>query len=248
MGAEVVPTVGIVCKSAENDLVRAGDPDGRVARAYRLALEAVGLSVKLLPTNLAPHEQQELFECHGYLLAGGASDVSIGYAQKFPEAPHEPAELDVERDLTERKVVLHARAGGKPLLGICRGMQLLNVVLGGQLFPLVGERRSLHRSLNTPFDRAIHSARVSACSRLRKVLGASPIPVNSAHGVAVYRTGGETRVCARSEDGVVEAIEVPEDTWTIGVQWHPEALLEDPRQLALFVDFAGYVRKGGLGG
>ncbi|HZI20629.1 MAG TPA: gamma-glutamyl-gamma-aminobutyrate hydrolase family protein [Pyrinomonadaceae bacterium] len=238
----MTPLIGIVCKSADNDLVRSGDPKYRVARPYRLAIESVGLKTRLIPTDLAANERHQITGCNGYVLAGGASDVSIGCDYSGAVGRVDSCTRDVARDQVEQQVVLHAREHGNPLLCICRGMQLLNNVLGGKTSPLRGHHLERHRRLDTPFDASVHTIQIAAGSGLRRILGANVAEVNSAHGFAVSEIADQVSAAALSEDGIVEAIEVRADAWTVGVQWHPEALLDDPRQFALFKDFARQVR------
>jgi putative glutamine amidotransferase len=175
-------------------------------------------------------------DCFGFILAGGASEVSIGL--ELENANHS---LDLKRDELESTVVAHARESGKPLFCICRGMQLLNATLGGSNGVLNQDQLERHRRLDTPFQTTVHAVKLVTGSSTRRILGAPIVQVNSAHGFAVSRVAENARITAFSDDCVAEGIEVPSDFWTVGVQWHPESLLADPRQLALFENFADHI-------
>ncbi len=139
---------------------------------------------------------------------------------------------DRRRDAMEFALLARATREGLPVLGICRGAQLLNVFHGG----------TLHRDLEgfyveTPPARTFlprKSVRLTPASRLAEILGADPCRVNALHRQAVDAIAGPLRVAAREQTGVVQALERPGEPLTLGVQWHPEYLPQIPRQQALF--------------
>ena len=135
----------------------------------------------------------------------------------------------------DRALLAAALERDRPVLGICYGMQVLAIHCGGALHfdlptdvPSAGEHR-----LSDP--RARHAIRVEAATRLRDVLGAEQVPVNSRHHQAVA-DAGSARVTARSADGIVEAVELPGARFALGVQWHPESL-DAPHREPLFAAF-----------
>lgn len=150
---------------------------------------------------------------------------------------------DRERDAFEIAVVGAASRRGVPILGICRGMQVLNVALGGTLHQHLPDVSGLaHRVLN-PFDAPVHSAGFEPDSAIAGGLGRSRTEVNSVHHQAVDRMGKGLRATAYAEDGTVEAIE-DRDGLQLGVQWHPE-FLADPyaeEQIGLFRTLLAGVR------
>lgn len=170
----------------------------------------------------------------GLLISGGAFDVP---PEAYGEIRH-PAcgPANPERTGFERSLLEGALARGMPLLGICGGMQLLNVVRGGSLWqdlkaqlPGVDDHEQ-----KTPRDRPAHPLIVEAGSWLARACAPAPA-VNSTHHQAVNRVGRGLVATAFGPDGVVEALEDPSARFVIGVQWHPEMLLESaPWNLALF--------------
>lgn len=140
--------------------------------------------------------------------------------------------IDPDRDAFEREALQSALDQGLPVLGICRGAQLLNVHLGG----------TLHQHLRgfyteTPEVRSIlprKQIRVSPGSRLAELVGGQPMAVNGLHHQAIDRLGDGLVVVAQSTAGVVQAIEDPAAPYLIGVQWHPEFLPYASRQRAIF--------------
>ena len=140
--------------------------------------------------------------------------------------------LNHERDALEKPLIAEALKRGVPLLGICRGMQLLNVVAGGSLHQdIVGfyEEQPAIRSVlprkKIDIERDSKLARILVTTRLR---------VNALHSQAIDRLGEGLAISAREASGVVQAIEQSGDRFTIGVQWHPEYLPQRPEQRALF--------------
>lgn len=139
---------------------------------------------------------------------------------------------DPARDAMEMALIEQALERGMPLLGICRGMQMINVAAGG----------SLHQSLQGYYDeypqiRSVLPRKhvlLREGSRLQAVLGCDACRVNALHNQAIDRPGRSMVEVAVEPNGVVQAIERQGEHWVIGVQWHPEYLPQDPRQRALF--------------
>ena len=139
---------------------------------------------------------------------------------------------DLARDALERRMAEEALAADVPLLGLCRGAQLLNVVLGGTLHADITDLY-----VETPQIRTVlpkKTVTITAGSRLAEVLGAGPCAVNALHHQAVHRLGRGLSIVAREANGIVQAVEDPARRFCIGVQWHPEYLPQVPRQQALF--------------
>src|SRR5207245_1266296 len=137
-------------------------------------------------------------------------------------------EVDSERDALELPLARDAIAAGLPVLGICRGMQLLNVAVGGSLIQHLDGHRA---GANAGDPSALHPVRVAPSSRLREILGADEVSVNSRHHQAVRDAdlAPSLEATAWSPDGVIEAVEMPGNGFVLGVQWHPERVDEvDP--------------------
>jgi putative glutamine amidotransferase len=207
-------------------------------------LEAIersgGLPVILVP---APTAQLRSLvgRLDGLVLSGGPDLEPATYGQH----PHDrigPTEPEV--DEFELALCVAAIAEGKPVLGICRGMQVLNVALGGTLhqhLPDVLGGRIGHRQ-RKPGRVGTHPVAIAPDSRLARVIGDQPLVVNSFHHQAIDRLAPGLRAVAYAPDDVIEAVEGVGAEAVFGVQWHAESMISQPRQLALFealVAFAG---------
>lgn len=141
------------------------------------------------------------------------------------------ARLDPTRDALEKWIVEAALDGGIPLLGVCRGAQMLNVVSGGTLDQ---DAYASHPSRRYRTILPRKDVTVTDGTRLSQIVGAAPMKVNALHSQSVDRLGRTLRVAARDDGGMVQAIERVRDPFAIGVQWHPEHLFYARRQRALF--------------
>ena len=178
----------------------------------------------------------------GVLLPGSPTDVD---PQLYRAAPHPHlGKLYPERDKTDFTLLNDAETHGKPLLGICFGVQSLNVYRGGSLvqdIPSVVRDAVAHDTKDTadaPADPARHLVHLTPESLIARLAGKTEIMVNSYHHQAVQNTGQGLRPVAVAPDGVVEAVEDPKKKFLVGVQWHPERGFEsDPLSQALFKSF-----------
>lgn len=157
-------------------------------------------------------------------------------ARKSPGPSGDPA-----RDELESRLIGEAIRSGKPLLGICRGAQLLNVHLGGTLHQALDEFYVETPQVTTVRPRK--TIEIEPGSRLADVLRTERCRVNALHRQAVDRVAEELRIVAREESGVVQAIEHPERDFVIGVQWHPEYLPQVKRQRRIFARLVDAARK-----
>jgi putative glutamine amidotransferase len=140
--------------------------------------------------------------------------------------------VEPAHDAFELAVARAAVAAGRPLLAICRGLQVLNVALGGTLHQHITDSET-----TVPHRKHHHEVSIDATSRLAEATGATTVVGHSYHHQALDRVGEGLRVTARAADGIVEGAELT-DGWVVGVQWHPEDTAEDdPRQQALFDAF-----------
>lgn len=179
------------------------------------------------------------------LLLGGGSDVAPERYGK-ERLPNADLELDEERDDTEFPLLKNALRDGAPVLGICRGLQVVNVELGGTLVQdLPSQRPSevLHDDSGDDRTNRVHSVRVSGDTRLGRIAGAREIDVNSRHHQAIEHTADGLVVSATAPDGVIEAVESREGRWLVAVQWHPENLRDDAVSRRLFREFVEAVRR-----
>jgi len=180
----------------------------------------------------------------GLLVTGGAFDIP---AEAYGESSGEGmGPLKQGRTTFEAALMRAALKRNLPVFGVCGGMQLLNVVLGGSLHQDIGRELPGAREHEQKHDRAQpqHPVEVKEGTLLADALGKGPIMVNSTHHQAVKQAGERVVVSAVAPDGVVEAIESPAYAWAVGVQWHPELMLSSiPAQLGLYKAFVHRARE-----
>jgi putative glutamine amidotransferase len=195
-----------------------------LSRAYVDAIQRAGAIALMVPPDewVAEHPDSVLDGLDGLLLAGGA-DIDPG---AYDAEPH-PKTVNTrpDRDSAEIALALRALHRDLPVLGICRGMQLMNVALGGTLVQHLPEDvgHTDHRRTLGSFDNADHDVRLEPGSLAAKAAGRVVVPTKSHHHQAVDSLGEGVVATGWSVlDDLVEAIEVPSSRWALGVQWHPE--------------------------
>lgn len=190
--------------------------------SYILALEQFGVApVLITPSHSTTAIRALLDACSGLVLSGGEDVEPSRYGEE--PSPALGATL-ASRDEMELTALEHAITRGMPVLGICRGCQVLNVYFGGSLYQDIETERPghlLHQQLASWTDRT-HDATVQPDSLLHRIVQSDVLRINSFHHQAVKGLGEGLRVVARAEDGLVEAIEHETLPWVLGVQWHPE--------------------------
>lgn len=202
---------------------------------YVLPVSMAGGVPIVIPTHLTDAEADRIVDlCDGFLFSGGI-DISPSFFGEDAHAGIEDCHYGL--DLVQFTLIKKVLAARKPLLGICRGEQLLNVACGGTLYQDLGEQPGVfikHRQ-QTPFRDVAHRVTIAEDSELAKLLGTSTM-VNSYHHQAVKEAGEGVRITAYSADHVAEAIELPDYPFAVGVQWHPERMVSmgDRTMLPLF--------------
>lgn len=202
----------------------------------RAVQEAGGISVPLPPC-LDDRSRDALWERLDGLLLTGGGDVD---PRRFGEPPHPTlSEVSEARDALELELTIRAVDAGLPLFAICRGVQVLNVALGGTLHQDIPSHvgRTVMHTQQAPCDEATHPVKVQVeRGRLGPILGASELAVNSFHHQALNRLGRGLQPIAWAPDEVIEAVDLPGARGlVIGVQWHPEDLItHDPAARRLF--------------
>lgn len=187
---------------------------------------------------------ETLSVCDGIILSGG-EDVD---PQLFGQDPHHQlGPTTPERDLAEIAMVKYALENNIPLLAICRGVQILNVALGGTLIQDIPSqiKESIQHSQKIDRSRDTHWVTISRDSKLYGIVGSERVRVNSLHHQAIDRVANDLRVVAQSSDGIVEAVEyIQPTTFTVGVQWHPESMASTNSEMNnIFVEFIKKVRR-----
>lgn len=206
------------------------EPDRVVA--YESALAAVGLE---------PVRNPESLEGLAGLLLTGGSDVNPALYGEAPQLETQPS--DDQRDALEIRLLKQALEINLPVLAICRGLQLFNVVHGGTLIQHL-ENRLHEKRTDLPASADNHTATVQPETKLAAIMGSGKIAVNSRHHQAIGKVGEGLRVSAMSEDGVIEAVERPDKAFAVAVQWHPEdRCMVDARDRKLFESFAAAVEQ-----
>lgn len=206
-----------------------------------------------IPLLIAPTETLSLENIYpmmdGLCLTGG-DDIHPSF---FHEniAPHYTGKIDVARDHLEHKLITHALAHNIPIFGICRGMQALNVFLGGSLYQDIAHERKgalTHKFPSTDRTLRSHEITLEKNSQLAHIIGATNFSVNSIHHQGVKELGRDLVASATSPDGLIEAIELPHHAFVIGVEWHPEELADSASRklFSHFVDAATTRKRGGL--
>lgn len=202
---------------------------------YIETIQAAGGDVKLIPNNSTVDELEEFRRiCDGVLLSGGGDIDPLLYGQQPHHATHT---INMNRDRVEFGLVHLALDSNWPILGICRGHQMLNVALGGTLFqdiPTVCASDIRHQ-VNDLYP--AHTIQIEASTKLHQILDQDSIQVNSRHHQAIQDLASDLRVTARSSDGLIEGIELPGHPYFIGVQWHPENLQDHEEHKRIFESF-----------
>jgi putative glutamine amidotransferase len=179
------------------------------------------------------------------LVLGGGGDVDPArYGQ--PPLENGTLEVDPERDRIDFALFDEARRTGAPVLGICRGLQVVNVALGGTLVQdIPAERPSevVHARTREEKTRLDHTVAVAPETRLSALAAAPQVRVNSRHHQAIDALAPGLAITGLSPDGLPEAVEATGDTWVLAVQWHPENLAGDPVSRRLFSEFVRAARE-----
>jgi microsomal dipeptidase-like Zn-dependent dipeptidase/gamma-glutamyl-gamma-aminobutyrate hydrolase PuuD len=194
---------------------------------YKSVREAGGIPVILPPERYDMETLSEwLRPLDGLLLSGGADINPLLLGEEPIEALHG---VNPERDLCELLLARMASDRQLPILGICKGVQVLTVALGGTVLQDIWtqhEGTRLKHSQQAPRDLVTHSVSVAPDSLLFQIYGKESVAVNSFHHQAVGTAGPLLRVCGLAPDGVVEAVEASDHRPIVGVQWHPECLAD----------------------
>lgn len=179
----------------------------------------------------------------GLLLTGGGdvSEEGFGGNNYAKGCMARISFMSAERDVFEWAAVRAAWNENKPCLGICRGLQVMNVSFGGKLLRDIAERHpdsTINHMQPKPWTEPTHSVRIEATSWLAQILGGLEFEVNSLHHQCISEPAPEGRIVAWAPDGIPEALEFDAKHFFVGVQWHPEQMGTMPQLFEAFVDAA----------
>ena len=225
------PLIGVTVSKLTDDVEKHKDA---IPSAYSDAVVRCGGLPLLIPNEYPLSDLESLAgKLNGILFSGGGDlnpNLYKGERDKFSHG------ISNERDALEMALVKIALASDLPVLGICRGFQLLNVALGGSLFtdlPTQRPSRIIHSTLASD----AHEVTIETHSRLFQVIGSERLRVNSRHHQAVRNLADGLQVTANASDGLIESFELPGKRFFLAVQWHPENLQNMPEHRRIFESF-----------
>lgn len=206
--------------------------------------KAGGVPVAISPLSSDAYLDEIIERIDGLLLTGGGDVDPKHYGMSHKK---KLGRIEVKRDILEMRLLDKALEKGIPVLGICRGLQLINVYFDGTLIqdiPSEFDSAVDHQALQGTKSTPSHSVKLESDSVLSDCFESREIDVNSLHHQMIDRLGDQLVATAYSEDGVIEAIEQKDNPNLFAVQWHPEMMaLEYPEQLAIFEKFVGMAKK-----
>jgi putative glutamine amidotransferase len=204
-------------------------PDTLAPIAYwatSLAIKMYGATPVRLTASTFHQHRKETFQA---IIIGGGSDIDPGL---YGQGDEEISPVDPARDAFEVEMIEHALATHLPILGICRGAQLINVVLGGTLFGDIRRLRMKTSNRRNPLPSK--RANLVSGGRVAQIFGQSRWWINSLHSQAIDSLGEGLKIVVRDDDQFVQAVESADSRFIVGVQWHPEYLFYLGRQRRIF--------------
>ena len=205
---------------------------------YAKAISMSGGLPVLIPLSLSNADLDALLVRLDGILFTGGYDID---PHQYGNQPHPKVEgVDEDRDRIEIYLVRAVTRSLKPFLGICRGLQVINVALGGSLYEHLPDQFPgdiIHDNHQRVRDYLAHNVSLEPGSLLSQIISSYPVQVNSLHHQGVRRIAPDLLPIAHSPDGLIEAIEMPGHLYGLAVQWHPEELLEYEEMRKLFQTF-----------
>lgn len=207
-------------------------------RAYcDCILEAGGLPVLLSLSENSNDFKEYAQSFDGFLLTGGQDiDANLYGEENLSFA----GDINPDRDMLDILLVKELIKLDKPVLGICRGAQMLNVVSGGTLYQDIDsqfDKVMIKHVYNCPRSHSVHKVSIKEDSHLFNIYKQNQISVNSYHHQAIKNVADDFKVVARANDGIIEAIEHKEKSMILGVQWHPEDLCKTNKEMIAIFNY-----------
>ncbi len=227
------PLIGITTYNAKNSY---GRDISAVQHTYIRAVTQAGGIPILIPAILPSNDLNDLYNRLQGILFSGGGDISLKY---FAGAQHPSIhQVDEARDVTEISLLRQSVENQKPFLAICRGIQVMNVAMGGTLHTHIPDQvsNSLKHD-NEEFKIIAHPVNIAEDSKMAEIFGETLLHVNSLHHQGIKDLASNLRIVGHAPDGVIEAVEIADHPYAIGVQWHPEWLTDQPAMQKLFKSF-----------
>lgn len=217
-----------------------------VTEAYVTALIEAGALPIMIPLGLPKSDLEDLRNRMDAILLTGGGDID---PDLYGGVPHPTVhEIDHDRDRDELHLARKVIETGQPFLGICRGLQVLNVALGGTLYTHITDQHpgAMRHDFwpDHPRDRISHPVRIDEDTALAEILGHPMLDVNSLHHQGIKDLAQGLKPSAYAPDGLIEAVELPDHPFGLAVQWHPEWLSGEYRTPALFKAFVQAASNG----
>jgi putative glutamine amidotransferase len=235
------PLIGITTRNGKD---ADGHPLTALQHAYiKAVMQAGGMPIPI-PSILDEEDFLDLYSRLAGILFSGGGDISLDY---FRGDDHPRiGEVDLNRDATEIGLMRVAVNDGKPVLGICRGAQVMNVALGGTLYTHIPDqvKGALDHAYPGDLRRVlVHPVNVDEESRAAEIFGETLLNVNSLHHQGLKDVASVLRVVGYAPDGVIEVVEIPDHPYALSVQWHPEWLTDQAPMQRLFKSFVNAAGK-----
>ena len=229
------PLIGITTNQSKNTN---GQPTVMLMQSYVHAVMQAGGVPVLIPSMIHEDGWDALYARLDGILFSGGGDIAI---ERFSGEAHPRVDdVDLERDSIEIKMVNAAAEDGKPFLGICRGAQVMNVALGGTLYTHIPDQFPNALDHAYPGNKRtvlVHEVKLEEATRIAEVMGEPILKVNSLHHQGLKEIATPLKVTGYAPDGFVEAVELPDHPFGLGVQWHPEWLTDQKPTRNLFRKF-----------
>lgn len=227
------PVVGVTVWRRRLDTFYGPDTLMTLSTSYTDSMIEAGLAPVMIPAGMDPADAGRYIDLVDGLLISGGDDV---HPETYGSEPTVSHGIDAEVDRFEIALIEAARASGKPVLAICRGLQILNVALGGTLHQEVTSEGGVHELITKDSDPVEmgarrHVVRFEPDSIIAGLYGSDEAKVNTLHHQGIDRLAEDLIVEGKSDDGLVEAARCRGDWWALGVQWHPEKMESDHRHL-----------------